>query len=339
MHATAADATHPGPDPALVEYALTLIARQHGGDPAAVQSAQQRLREWRAFDPRHETAWRAADRLWSSADPTGWGAPMPLPPSAAQRRKRGRALALGAVAALSLGGLTLHLHLQRPLNEAVLISAGDRLLDRALPDGSRVSLDVHSSAQVAYYRDRRVVRLDRGSAYFDVQKEPGQPFVVETPAGTVRVLGTGFEVRLAEGAMSVAVAHGRVEVCPASGNDRDPAAACPATQAVRLSPGQRLAVRDGTSTNAGWLRAEDVGAWRQGWLVFDDTPLPQVLQRWNDYLPRPLQLASASDLQSLRLTGSFPLAEPQVFLETLPQVLPVRVIQNGDDVVIDTQAR
>lgn len=75
---------------------------------------------------------------------------------------------------------------------------------------------------------------------------------------------------------------------------------------------------------AGELPA-DVGAWQEGWLVFDRTPLPEVLARWNDYLPQPLLLGHSPALATLRLTGSFAANDLRSFLLSLPQVLPVTV--------------
>jgi transmembrane sensor len=76
-----------------------------------------------------------------------------------------------------------------------------------------------------------------------------------------------------------------------------------------------------------------VGAWREGWLVFDRTPLTEVVARWNDYLPSrwcwTMQL-----LQALRLTGSFKLREPAIFIASLPRSLPVRVQSLPDGRVV-----
>ena len=48
---------------------------------------------------------------------------------------------------------------------------------------------------VGAYRGARRVRLASGQAFFTVTKNPARPFIVETPAGAVRVTGTAFDVR------------------------------------------------------------------------------------------------------------------------------------------------
>lgn len=325
---------------ALIEHALTLIARQRGGDAAAVQEAEHQARSWREASARHEAAWQAAGKLWRVSDPDDWGIRVALPPTSDQRRRQRRMAGLGIAAALASGVLALWLQLQRPLNESSLATTSAPLLESALPDGTRMSLDVGSSTRIAYYRDHRTVRLDHGGAYLDVKPDPRRPFIVDTPAGRVRVLGTAFDVRLDGDAMHVAVAHGRVEVCPGADLDLAAAASCPSDRAIQLLPGQTLAIgHDGISQH-GRLQADDVGAWRQGWLVFDDTPLPQVIRRWNAYLPQPMRLASTPALQSLRLTGSFPLHDPQAFVEALPHALPVElVLQDDGSLRVESRAR
>ncbi|MHC9083449.1 FecR family protein [Luteimonas sp. RIT-PG2_3] len=315
---------------ALIEQALTLIARQRGGDAATAREVGVQARAWRDADPQHEAAWHAADRLWRASDPEYWDMRMALPPSSERRRRQRIVAGLGIAAALASGALVLWLQWQQPLSESSLATTVEPSLDHALPDGTRLSLDARSRTQVAYYRDYRQVRLERGGAYLDVRPDPQRPFIVETPAGRVRVLGTAFDVRLDGDALHVAVAHGRVEVCPGAGLDLAADEPCPTDRAIAVLPGQKLAVGQGRAVRLGRLPADDVGAWRQGWLVFDDTPLPDVIARWNAYLPQPLELAPTPALQALRLTGSFPLDDPAAFVDALPQALPVQLVRDGN---------
>jgi transmembrane sensor len=73
-----------------------------------------------------------------------------------------------------------------------------------------------------------------------------------------------------------------------------------------------------------------VGAWRQGWLVFEGIPLDKAIDSWNDYLANPLEMERRSGLANMRLTGSFPIDNPLAFLEALPRTHPVEVIAHGN---------
>jgi transmembrane sensor len=81
-----------------------------------------------------------------------------------------------------------------------------------LPDSTEVILNHTSALAVDRQRsgDDRHATLT-GEAFFKVRKT-GLPFIVTTDLGSVRVLGTEFNVRLRRGMMEVAVVSGRVRV-------------------------------------------------------------------------------------------------------------------------------
>lgn len=82
-----------------------------------------------------------------------------------------------------------------------------------LPDGSKVVLS--SGARVTYNLlmngDKREVTLS-GDAFFDIAKNPQQPFYIYTDRVVVKVLGTSFRVTSSGQKESVAVASGKVSV-------------------------------------------------------------------------------------------------------------------------------
>ena len=310
----------------LLEHALRLLARQHGGDEATASAAREAFARWRAADPRHEAAAQLALRGWAATQATELQGAIPLPPRAASRvRTRRRALTLLGVAGLGAALFaTGRWYVAQPVEQLALQTGHGQLLARTLADGSRIDLGPRTTARVLLFRDRREVRLQEGEARFDVTPDADRPFVVHTDWGWVRVLGTGFTVSARDRRMTVAVAHGRVAVHDSSaGRTGEPPA-----DAV-LGAGQAVQVDAHGVGDIGPVNTADVGAWREGWLVFDRTPLPEVLARWNDYLVRPVRLGDEAALRELRLTVSFVLRDPGSFFSSLPQVLPVRVERDG----------
>lgn len=79
-----------------------------------------------------------------------------------------------------------------------------------LDDGSIVQLNSNTELQVRCSRRNRIVRLIRGEAFFQVAKDPGRPFIVETKGRQVEAVGTQFSVRddEADGLTKVAVQEG-----------------------------------------------------------------------------------------------------------------------------------
>jgi len=308
--------------PRLLEEALLLVGRVHAGDADSADAARQRLSQWRALDATHAAALDAAQRLWDATDGSALREQVGLPErqDLRSRRRAIQALAGAGIAVLTAGGTRWWW--QQPTFTLTLESGPGQLRDQMLPDGTEINLAARTRLSVAYYRDRREVRLASGEARFKVQHAPAQPFTVQTDWGRVRVLGTVFTVSARPTGTQVAVAEGKVGVWSAD----QPADAAPQ---LTLEAGDGVQGDSRGLSQRQSVQTEDVGAWRHGWLVFDNTPLPEVLDRWNDYLPQPLRLGPQEKLRTLRLSGSFPLRQPQSFLRGLPDMLPVRLTRDA----------
>jgi transmembrane sensor len=310
----------------MIEHALLLIGRMHKGQPEAARAAQTELAHWRDSDATRAEAVRAAQQLWDATDGSALADSVPVPRSQAGMDPARRRV----VGLLGIGGLTALLavgggwYWQQPLYTLAVATGHAQMLERTLPDGTQLSLAARTRGSIVYYRNRREVQLVDGEIRFQVAPDVERPFTVATEWGRVRVLGTTFSVSARENRMRVAVSEGRVGVWPASaGRTPDDLASEP----TAVLQGGEAIESDGQAIGKPMsVQPDSVGAWRQGWLVFDNTPLPEALARWNDYLQRPVRLGASAQLNTLRLSGSFPLRNPQAFLAGLPDILPVRVV-------------
>lgn len=304
-----------------VQRALAYLAALHGDDIDRIERAKAQAAAWRACNLAHEAAWCEAERRWLSVQRLVPQlreslAPEPRPLGRrqwlAQAGRGGAALALLATA----GGLAW---LWRPAlrGERVLLTAhGEALRRTRLDDGSELSIAADTSLQVSLgYLSRQVV-LAHGSVWFDVVSEPLRDFLVLTRLGTVRVVGTAFSVTDRGRGVLVKVGHGRVKVTGADGSTR------------LLQTGDRVEIQENGRLGAkSWVSGLAGQRWEPGWWAFTDTPLSEVLDEVNAYLPRAVE--ADTQAASLRLTGHFPSDEPQVLLQALPKVLPVRWCDNN----------
>lgn len=114
---------------------------------------------------------------------------------------------------LLLSGLLLALHfLKRPQKKITVRANKGEVLEYALIDGSKVYLSPESTITFdsTSWNSHRVINLD-GQAYFEVEK--GEPFTVQTDAGSINVLGTSFDVwEIDSKNLRVACTEGRVSV-------------------------------------------------------------------------------------------------------------------------------
>jgi transmembrane sensor len=195
-----------------------------------------------------------------------------------------------------------------------------------LADGSRVDLNGNTRVLIENGRSERRLRLEDGEAFFVVSKDKSRPFIVDTPAGSVRVTGTIFNVRTeAASELEVTVVEGEVRVSPS------PANAAQAADPVQLEAGERLSeVPSGVVLAALSKDAiDDVVAWRRGKMVFERVPLPEALARVAHYYGKTITVTpGAATLNLTGLTNLDNLDDFFVFLED--QVNEIHVTRTPD---------
>ena len=132
-----------------------------------------------------------------------------------------------------------------------------------LADGSIVRLAPRSRLRFGNDPSARDVTLD-GRAFFVVAKLPDRPFVVHTPLGDARVLGTRFELTTAQDGLRLLVVEGRVALSAASNS-------------VEVRGGEESGVRGDTALRPRAVpNAERMEQWVGRFLAFQATPLPEV---------------------------------------------------------------
>jgi RNA polymerase sigma factor (sigma-70 family) len=243
--------------------------------------------------------------------------------TATPRTGRRRALSsLLGLAGLGIGSSALWLGWRQwvPQYQLQLATAKSRLLRQPLPDGSTLTLDAASRAELCYYASRRQVRLLAGSAFFAVARDTERPFTVEAGDVQVTVLGTRFEVALEGNTVLVAVDAGRVRVRDGSGG------------AQELIAGQMLRLPAGQSAPPQAITA--VAPWRDGWLDFQNTPLSEVVERLARYSPNPLRVEA--DAATLPVLGRVHTTAVPGWLQLLPHTLPVSVQPEGAEAGMST---
>ncbi len=207
-----------------------------------------------------------------------------------------------------------------------------------LDDGSVVTLGADSVLSIDFESARRLVELKKGQVFFDVAKDAQRPFFVSTSQATVKVVGTRFEVYQHSGRVKVSVEEGVVEVThkpsqqrPAGtantrlSDDQDGRAVLTAGQQVRANNRSLSEVVD--------LQGQQVAAWREGRLVYQDAPLAEVIADVNRYRDSEILLGT-EPLKQVRITTSFRTDQVDSVISMLEKSLPVAVHQEADGRVL-----
>lgn len=242
---------------------------------------------------------------------------------------------------------------RQPVFEHTYLTQRGQQLQVHLPDaqamapgseGSALQLDTATQVQVRLYRDRREVHLSNGQAMFAVHSDPARPFHVYVGEVHVTVVGTRFAVRhtdtgLNAGQTEVAVEEGRVRVQPGRSEADDAGVSEPKHElqtsdlppkAVELAAGQVVqADAQGRLSPVASHAGGSIAAWRAGRVSFDQTPLSEAIAEWERYGATGLVVRDPA-VAAMRVGGSYSVRQWQHFAESLPQVLPVRLVRRGD---------
>ena len=179
-----------------------------------------------------------------------------------------------------------------------------------LPDGSTLVLDTDTRVDVAYERSRRHIVLLRGRVQASVAHDGNRPFVVSSGVGSVRALGTVFQVERRNGSTVVALLEGRV-IVDAKGH--------PSRHAIELHPLQQLVYdADGTLGNPRSIDRNVAESWTRGRLVFKEERLADLIAEFNRYSHDQLVLSQA-ELGEIRVSGVFNAGDQPGLLATLRQ--------------------
>jgi transmembrane sensor len=252
----------------------------------------------------------------------------------ANRQRRLPARLAAAVVALVVAAGTGWLYAQR--NTYGTTVGEQRSI--TLADGSIVNLDACSKVRIEFSARERHIELLAGQALFLVAKDAARPFIVSTRNAKVRAVGTQFDVDRMDAGTRVTVIEGRVSVLP-DANERgsrahgahdtqqlpSPAgtsggswAAAPRTASdeVLLAAGEQV-----TITRLHVLRVDEPNiaaatAWTQHRLVFDGTPLEEVVEEFNRYSTHRVVIDSPG-LARLRISGQYTSTDPASLIRFL----------------------
>lgn len=342
--------------------AAAWLARRDAGDWSAREQAQ--LDAWLGESDAHRVAWLRLGSAWEQADrlkALGAGVPAGrIPPrgqwmlsphfDAPEARSptnvfaRGRAARtwrpsrmFAAAAAMLLmallaGGWLLRWHDAEPRPQPVVYRTGiGNSSSVRLADGSEATLSSDTVIAVSFSHEERELDLRHGEAFFEVRKDRSRPFVVHVDGRRVIAVGTRFAVRRdGDAGLRVVVTQGLVRL-----------ESVPDSNAVTLLPPGSVAQLAGDTLDVRHLpveRARELLSWREGFVVFHDTPLADAVREFNRYNTRKLVIGDAT-IADLRVGGHFRWSNEEGFVRLIEQVFPIRSeSRNGEFVLLAGKA-
>lgn len=288
---------------------------------------------WRSADPAHERAYRDVEAAWQDADLAGAAVALEeadklsvylkaIDKARTQRRRRRLAATTVLCATMLAGGWEwfMHPNLWQDWSADYVTAKGERRSVK-LADGSVVVMDADTAIAEQFGDTERRLLLLRGTAAFNVS-HAARPFVVAARDGEARVLGTRFAVSIDREAVGVALEQGSLQVAiPASGASE------------MLKPGEGVRYSDDRLGAVDAVQIDDVMAWRDGRLVFENARLGDVVARVARYFPGRVVMA-ASQLADKRVSGSLRLDDGGAALASLSDTFGFGITRMGNTLAI-----
>lgn len=311
--------------------------------------------EWLAADQANRRAYDAVVTEWADLDGLNdWAggelSQRNLKVTLAQRRRKNSWITVFATAAMLVLAVGLLPTLQEKPEQYQTAKAERR--EVSLADGSRLNLNTASAVEVQFDADVRQLTLTQGEGVFDVQHDSKRPFVVLAGKNKVIALGTRFSVQyLNDQDLKVTVLEGRVAVVPidqpvqlaakrfSQGSSfRKRQSETTLSESLVLEADQQAHVSgDGRLSSLIEVSAAREVAWIEGKLIFDNTPLREVVAELSRYVPG--QISVDQNVPDHPVTGIIQIRSAETMLELLSQVVPVTPVKQSASLTILHAAR
>jgi transmembrane sensor len=229
-------------------------------------------------------------QLVQSAEHTDRDAPGKIIPFYPVRRWHAWAAAAVLVLCLGVGWSIWQQQITRPTGESMVSAIGENRLvihvnrtgqtaSLLLPDGSVVMLEPNSrlTHPARFLGNSRRVSL-QGDAFFEVARNPKQPFLIVAGNTITRVVGTSFRIRMGKAGVTVAVRSGKVLVYRETDAPTDTQ---PAPNAVALTANEQVMLgQPDVAPQKTLVQQSALIETRatQETFQYDDAPLPVVLR-------------------------------------------------------------
>jgi transmembrane sensor len=284
------------------------FARMNADDVSSSERA--RFEAWLTAHPRHAKSYAELSATWQElvkAAPLVRAVNFGQLMNAAAAPPARRLWISGAVAAsFAAFVLAVGWNVYKQKEETRFQTAIGEQAAVALPDGSSFDLNTNSRIWVDYSQRQRVIRLERGEAFFKVAHDTQRPFWVRAGDYWVRAVGTAFNVYLRPTGVEVTVSEGTVNVVKATANESPPSDAAITESLAAVTAGEQADVHGRAEVIHALNSAQltHLLAWRKSSLYFQDQPLGDVVNELMRYTTLKIEFDDDA-LRGLPVGGTF----------------------------------
>lgn len=197
-------------------------------------------------------------------------------------------------------------------------------IDAKFDDGSTIHLNTNSRIETEFSDAKRIIKLIKGEALFEVAHDPERPFIVYAGDRLVQAIGTKFVVHLQPENVQVTVTDGKVKMSKVALNTEltDIKALSDTTMEkddFYLTKGEKVDVGNNQAPKLTHIKPENINrelSWLEGKLIFDNEALFDVIEEINRYVDVQIVLKDPS-MHNIPISGRFDLKDSKALIEAI----------------------
>lgn len=230
------------------------------------------------------------------------------------------------IAAVLVMGIALGVWVENSLKQesgSASFALSDQVGIVQLVDGSSITLNTNSTlTQSSYFSPtNRQVEL-KGEAFFEIEADPENPFIISAGAATIAVLGTSFNVKAESTSVQVEVTTGVVQMAGAD-------------QMIELQANESgfFDVQTGALTKRNAAATGLTTFWKDKKLSFDGETLPEIISTLELAYGISIKL-EGDHLNQCQLHVSFDHSTIEEVMEIITLTLELQVAKKEDHYLI-----
>ncbi len=184
-----------------------------------------------------------------------------------------------------------------------------------LSDGSKIWLNKNAKFSYPEKFNKKIRKVSlTGEAFFEIARNPGKPFIVETEHSEITVLGTSFNVNTDTIQTKVAVTTGKVNVKSVYSN-----------LSINIAPNYAATVTQNNiekteNSNPNYI------SWKTGKFIFEDTPIQEIISDLNSFYKK--QIIIKNQQVNCQFSASFDHTDLADIIEILELTCNFKIIEN-----------
>ncbi|ARD45809.1 FecR domain-containing protein [Colwellia sp. PAMC 21821] len=308
--------------------------------------SRKELKTWLSADKRHPVALKAMADVWDDMDEilmiidnkdssvklSIWPILQPI------------VKPVMLAASISFIALLLWVGMPNDVQKSSYATLIGQQMDATFDDGSIIHLNTNTHIETEFSDNKRIIKLVKGEALFEVAHDPNRPFIVYAGDRLVQAIGTKFVVHLQSEDIQVTVTDGKVKMSKVALNTtltdiNDLNDETIHKDDVYITKGEKVVVTNDQSPTLTHFKAENMDrelSWLNGKLIFVNEKLSDVIEEINRYVEIEIVLNDPA-LHKTLISGRFDLKDSEALIEAIELSFNMKSERLGENKVLLTK--